>query len=229
MKTSNITNDVVTNYIYSMYRPLSGELEKLRREAEEDEIPVILPDTEELILAIARLKRPENILEIGTAAGYSALCFAEAIPDAKIVTLEKSEDMAQLASKNIEAAGRSHQIEVICCDAADPDVYDRIMDKYGNDFDLVFIDAAKSHYDKFWENSIPLCRKGAVILSDNVLMKGATASDIYDPKGRFKTSIRKMRKYLEKINDTEGVTTSVFSVGDGLAVSVLEEFTGEDL
>ena len=89
-------------------------------------------------------------------------------------------------------------------------------------FDLVFIDAAKSHYKRFLEASLPLCKPGAVIISDNVLFKARIASDQYDPTGKHKTNIKKMREYLEFINDDPRFDTTVVACGDGLSISKLK-------
>ena len=90
-------------------------------------------------------------------------------------------------------------------------------------YDVVFIDAAKSHYREFWDMALPMCRQSALIICDNVLMKGMTASDIYDTNKRYKTSIRKMREFIKYINHLEYADTCVLPVGDGVSVSVIDK------
>jgi len=87
---------------------------------------------------------------------------------------------------------------------------------------MVFIDAAKGQYKEFWNGCIDLCKEGAVIISDNVLLKARTASDEYVTDKRHKTSVRRMREYLQYINNLDYAETAVLSVGDGVAVSIIK-------
>ena len=88
---------------------------------------------------------------------------------------------------------------------------------------MVFIDAAKSHYREFWDLAVPLCKDDAVIICDNILMKGMTASDEYDKGRRYKTSIRKMREFVIYINSLDYADTCVLPVGDGVSISVIDK------
>lgn len=219
----NITNDRVTEYLDGLYQPLNDDLKLLRSDAEEHHVPIILRETEACILNIIRMKKPRRILEIGTAVGYSALCFAAASPETEIVSLEVSEEMFRTASANVDRYGLDRRIQIKLGDAVESlkELSGSMTDVDTSGFDLVFIDAAKGHYREFWDGSIPLCRKGAVILSDNVLLKAWTASDEYVTEKRHKTSVKRMREYIEYITKLDYADTAVLSVGDGVAVSVL--------
>lgn len=219
----NIVNNDVTEYINSFYKPLNGYLEGLRIEAENMHVPIILRETETLILNIIRMKRPLRILEIGTAVGYSAICFANAFPSAEIVSLEANEEMYNMALDNIGKAGLSGRVHVILGDAVEglKELDKAVHQSERKEFDMVFIDASKSHYMEFWNGSIPLCKPNALIISDNVLLKARTASDEYVTEKRHKTSVKRMREYVEYINNCEYADTTVLSVGDGIAVSLL--------
>lgn len=133
-----------------------------------------------------------------------------------ITTLEADEAMFKRASENIGRLGYADSIRILSGDARET------LKKLDGVYDFVFIDAAKSHYRVFFDEALRLCRKGSVIVCDNVLMRAATASDDYDPKGKFKTSIRKMREFLEYISSSDAVETSVFAAGDGIAVCVVK-------
>ena len=212
----NITNDVVSDYLKGFYRPVSDSLYHLRLEAENDGVPVILRETEEFLTFLMRLVCPRNVLEIGTAVGYSSMVFASL--GACVVTVEKDKKMAQKAEKNFSELGFADRIRLLEGDG------EEILKKLketdpGTAFDMVFIDAAKSHYKRFIDAAIPLCEAGALIISDNVLLKGATASDAFDPNKRFKTNIKRMREYLKYISDHPNLDTSIISCGDGLALS----------
>ncbi len=215
----NITNNKVTQYIDELYKPLNISLGLLRKQAEAARVPIILRDTETLILNLIRMKQPKRILEIGTAVGYSSSCFAAAYEETKIVTIEYNEETCQTARDNIELLGLSDRITVYLGDGEK--VMEQLYEKGIEPFDMVFIDASKSHYKRFWDAAIRLVQKDAVILSDNVLMKAMTVSDEYDVNGRHKTNIRKMREYVQYINALDYCHTSVVPVGDGLAISML--------
>lgn len=219
----NITNDRVTEYLEGLYQPLNADLRQLRADAEEQSVPIILRETEAYILNIIRMKKPRRILEIGTAVGYSAICFASSSPETEIVSLEVSEEMFQTASTNVGRFAFSNRIQIKLGDAIESlkELSSSITDLESEGFDLIFIDAAKSHYKEFWDGSIPLCRKNAVILSDNVLLKARTASDEFVTERRHKTSVKRMREFIEYITKLDYADTAILTIGDGVAFSVL--------
>lgn len=220
--TENITNETITEYLNGLYHPLSDALDELRRAAEEEKIPILLKDAEALILQLIRLKQPRRILEIGTAIGYSAICFAAAAPDAEITSLEISEKMYRRACENVKTFGYADRIHLRMGDGAEElQAISREMNHAEQEgYDLVFIDAAKSHYQQFWTESLALCRPGAMLIADNVLLKARTASDEYITDRRQKTSVRRMRDFLSFIADSALVDTAVLPVGDGVAISI---------
>ena len=192
MISNNITNGEVTNYINGFYKPLNQQMEALRKSAEENHIPIILKETESFLEFVVKATTPRRILEIGTAVGYSAAFFA--CLGADVVTVEKSEEMAGIAAGNIKRLGLEEKVTILTGDGEEAI---RQNMKKGDLFDMVFIDAAKSHYKRFLDASLPFCHENTLIVSDNVLLKGATASDSLDIKGRFKTNIKRMRQYLD--------------------------------
>ena len=216
-------NDKVTEYIDSYYRPLNENLMKLREFAEEALVPIITRDTEMLLLNLLRIRKPMRILEIGTAVGYSAICFASLLPNTEIISLEVREDMVHTASENVKRFQMEDRIEIRLGDASESlaVLNDTIDDVETQGFDMVFIDAAKSHYNAFWNGSLPLCRRDAVIVSDNILLKARTASDEFVTKRRQMTSVRQMRDYIKNISESELADTTLIPIGDGVALSVL--------
>lgn len=211
----NITNDIVTEYINNFYKPVDSAFGDLRREAEERRVPIILKETESFLAFLVNMITPKTVLEIGTAVGYSAMLFARL--GAEVITIEKDENMATIAKDNIERMGFSSRVTVLTGDGAE--VVESTMKGSNQSFDLVFIDAAKSHYKRFLDAALPLCHEGTAIVSDNVLLKAATASDMYDTKGRFKTNIKNMRLYLDYISEHPKLETVILACGDGLALS----------
>lgn len=216
----NITNDIITAYINTLYTSDNKELQELRSFAEKNHVPIILKDTEGLLLNLLRIKHPRNLLEIGAAVGYSACCFADGV-GCKVTTIEADPEVYEIACSNVESLGFSDQVTVLQGDARE--VMQQMQEQEPERFDVVFIDAAKSHYKAFWDLALPLCTDDALIICDNVLMKGMTASDEYDPKKKYKTSIRKMREFITYINDLSYAKTCIIPVGDGISISVIDK------
>ena len=218
MRNDNITALPVIEYLDSFYRPLTPELGKLRLEAEENFIPVILRDTEQYLKVMLQILQPKRILEFGTAVGYSSMCFAEICgPGTEIITLEADDEMNVRSRKNIRRLGYEAQITVVAGDAL------ITAQELTGTFDLIFIDAAKSLYMDFWQEIQKNCHPGTVVICDNVLMRGLTASDAYDPTQKHRTNTRHMRRFLDYITHLENAVTSVISAGDGLAISYIKE------
>lgn len=215
----NITNDIVTEYINGFYQPASPELGTLRLEAEAEKVPIILKETESFLRVMLSIAAPRRILEIGCAVGYSAMFFT-AVTGAQVVTIEKDPEMAAKASSNIKRLGYEDKIRIVEGDGEEG--VNALFEQGEEPFDMVFIDAAKSHYKRFLEASWKLCRQGTVVISDNVLFKARIASDIYDPTGKHKTNIKKMREYVDFITSDPRMETSIIACGDGVSVSKIK-------
>lgn len=218
----NITNDIITGYINTLYSSDNPGLQELREFAENRKVPIILKDTEGLILSLLRIKKPKRLLEIGAAIGYSACCFADGC-GCSVTTVEADEEAYEAACTNIESLGFSELVEVIHGDARNVLENMASVNDEQQLYDVVFIDAAKSHYKAFWDLALPLCSQDALIICDNVLMKGMTASDEYDPNRKYKTSIRKMREFIKYITNLDYAETCILPVGDGVSVSVINK------
>ena len=216
----NITNDIVTEYINRFYEPVSDELGMLRLESEAEKVPIILKETESFLRTFLSITKPKRILEIGCAVGYSAMFFA-AVTGAEVVTVEKDHEMAEKAVENIKRLGYEESIRIIEADGEEG--VNLLYEQGEAPFDVVFIDAAKSHYKRFLEASRKLCREGTVVISDNVLFKGRIASDIYDPTGKHKTNIKKMREYVDFITSDPRLETTIIACGDGISLSKIKE------
>ena len=214
----NITNEIISAYIDNLYVNENSKLEELREFAESRRVPIILKDTEKLLKVIMKLKEPARVLEIGTAVGYSSCVFADCC-GCTVITIESDEDSAKAARTNIENLGFGDLVEVKEGDARD------VLLSLGKEdkFDILFIDAAKSHYREFWDLAMPLMNDESMVICDNVLMKGMTASDEYDERGRYKTSISRMREFIEYINGLDYADTAVLSVGHGVSISLIDK------
>lgn len=213
----NITNDKVTEYICQYYHPVNEELAQLREIGEKDNVPIILKETEMILYTLLTLKRPAKILEIGTAIGYSSIFFATVCPNAEVYTIEKNEQMLQAARHNIKEAGLEDRVHSLFGDGQEQ--IEKLADQGIEGFDFVFIDAAKSHYRRFFDASLSVSVSGAILVSDNVLQRGMTVADEYDTHGKHKTNSRNMRQFVEYICNDSSLHTSLMSIGDGLAIS----------
>jgi len=206
------------------YLPLSGGLSELRASAEKDKIPIISRSTETLLTSIVKIKKPENILEIGTAVGYSAAFFAEAAEEACVVSIEKSEKMYRKAVENIEMLGLSGRVKVVHGDGETviPELFAGDAGDAVGKFDFVFIDAAKSRYRQYFDAAVRVCAGGAVIISDNISLNGTVNQDEKNVRRRNRTSLRRMKEYIEYLFSLKNADTSIISTGDGVALTVIK-------
>ncbi len=214
----NITNEIISSYIDNLYVNENAKLEELREFAESRNVPIILKDTEKLLKVVMKLKEPARVLEIGTAVGYSSCVFADCC-GCRVLTIESDEESARAARTNIENLGFDSLVEVVQGDARE------ILAEMDETeiFDILFIDAAKSHYREFWDLAMPFMKDESMVICDNVLMKGMTASDEYDERGRYKTSINRMRDFIQYINGLDYADTAVLPVGDGMSISLISK------
>ena len=206
-------------FIEGYHKSLSPELEKLRKENETENIPLILRETEDMLSVLLSLKKPESILEIGTAHGYSAIFFATKCPDAHITTIERSERMYDAAKACINDSGLSDRIELLKGDAED------ILSnhRFKHSYDFAFIDAGKTHYREYFDLIEKICNPGAVIVCDNILINGWIYDRELPGARRHRTNVKYMKSFLEYINNREDLTVSLSSSGDGLAIIKLDE------
>ncbi|MGN1270352.1 MAG: O-methyltransferase [Clostridia bacterium] len=192
------------------------ELEKIKQKALEDKVPIIMDDTLEVISKILSQAKPKRILEIGTAVGYSAICFSEYLePNGKIDTIERDEERVKQAKENIKKAEVEEKINIYEGDAVE------ILPTLNQEYDIVFIDAAKGKYPFFLNQALRMIKKGGVIIADNVLYKGYVMSDYNKHKQR--TAVRNLREYIAEISNNEQMETEILEVGDGLAISKIKK------
>ena len=191
------------------------ELEKIKQKALEDHIPIIMDDTLEVMEKYIKEEKPKRILEIGTAVGYSAICFTEFLAkDGKIDTIERDAKRVKEARENIKKAEVTEKINIYEGDAVE--ILPTLEEKY----DAIFIDAAKSKYPFFLKEALRMINKNGIIFADNILYKGYVMSDYNKHKQR--TAVRNLREYIKEISENPNLETEVLEVGDGLAISKLK-------
>lgn len=188
------------------------ELKIVKEKAIENHIPIIMDDTLEKIEEILKEEKPKRILEIGTAVGYSATMFAKYTDENCIIdTIEIDEERAKEAKENIEKIGVADRINIMVGNAVD------ILPTISQEYDIVFIDAAKGKYPVFLENAIRLIKNDGLILADNILYKGYVMSDYNKHKQR--TAVRHLREYIQEITENEKLESEILEIGDGLAIT----------
>ena len=188
------------------------ELEKIKVKALENHIPIIMDDTLEVVGDLLNKIKPKFILEIGTAVGYSAMCFSKYISEGGYIdTIEREHERVEEAKKNIELVGILDKINIIEGDAVE------ILPTINKKYDVVFIDAAKGKYPIFLKEALRLINKNGYIIADNVLYKGYVMSDYNKHKQR--TAVRNLREFIAEITKNPTLETKILEVGDGLAIT----------
>lgn len=187
-------------------------IEQIKEKALNEHIPIIMDDTLEVVGKILEDKKPERILEIGTAVGYSAIMFSKYLTEnGYIDTIERDEERIKEAKENIKDLNLEKKIHIFEGDAIE------ILPTLKGPYDVIFIDAAKGKYPIFLSEALRMLGNNGIIVADNVLYKGYVMSDYNKHKQR--TAVRGLREFLKELNENENLTTQILEVGDGLAIS----------
>jgi len=193
-------------------------IEILKNKALEEHIPIVMDDTLDEIYKILKKIKPENILELGTATGYSSICFATKLinnnVDVHIDTIELDEKRANQAIENIKSFNLDNNINVIIGNAVE------VLPNINKKYDLFFIDAAKGKYPIFLQEALRMSHKGSIILADNILYKGYVMSDYNKHKQR--TAVNHLREYIKDVTTNDKLETKILEIGDGLAITVVK-------
>jgi len=208
----------LVEYLNSLETELPEHLAKLEAYAIEHEVPIIRKEAQSLLKFFLELKQPKRILEVGTAIGFSASLLCEYMPkDCHLTTIEKVPMRIVEAEKNLAALKRSQDVTFLTGDAED--VLKNLREQ-GNQYDFVFMDAAKAQYMSFLAQILPMLPAGALLITDNVLQEGSIIESKYSITRRDRTIHMRMREYLYELKHNVALTTSIVAVGDGMALSV---------
>lgn len=211
--TTNIVDEKIINYIQNLCQNENEILGEMREYADINRVPILQRETAQLLKILLKIIRPYEILEIGTAIGYSSILMAQNLDSiCKITTIELDPLLVDIAINNTNNANLSNNIQVIEGDAIS--VLPLLTKKY----DLILIDANKSRYKEYFDMGKDMLNNGGVIISDNVLYKGMTADDDSIHR-RKRTIVKNMRNYLEYITTIDGYITSIIPIGDGVALT----------
>lgn len=206
---TNIVHSYIEKYLDSIYPKENKYMSRLRTLAEEDGVPIVDRQVGEFLKILLHLTKPDSILELGTAVGYSASLFAQTLSDVYIDTVEINPDMAIMARTNFHNLSLENRIRLHVCDALD------FLKKDERFYDFIFIDAAKGQYQEFFDLSLERLDKNGLIVIDNVLFHGMIASNEYAVRRKI-TIIKRLRNFLPEILSDERFDSSLLPIGDGL-------------
>lgn len=211
----NINYEYICRYIRRTLKPGKSPLNELEEYAKEHYVPIAQPETMRLLEVLIKSANAKEVLEIGSAIGYSAI--AMAMCGAHVTTIERDEKMLTQLYSNLEKHGYQDKVAVVAGDALE------VLNNLIGEYDLVFLDAAKGHYMDFFPQCMRLLKDGGVLVSDNILYKGMVATDELLVR-RKSTIIRRMREYLDYICNHSQLDTSIVPIGDGCALSYKKVF-----
>lgn len=205
----NLVDSSVEHYLDELY-PIEDELlADIYRYGRDQGIPIMQLGAMRHLAFISLLLKPQVIIEVGTAIGFSAIWLAKANEQAIIHTIERDPAMVEIAQANVERAGLAERII--------------IHEGEANELlaglprcQLVFVDAAKGKYREFYELAYPLVDRGGLFVFDNVLFRGYVADEA---EAKSRPMLRKLREFNEFLAADKRVATDFIAIGDGLALA----------
>lgn len=191
-----------------------GRLKALEKYAEENNVPIIQKEGLNFILNYIKENKVKKILEIGTAIGYSAINMALIDENIKIKTIERNKEMFSLAKKNVKDFNLEKRINIIYADALEAEIKDK--------YDLIFIDAAKAQYIKFFEKYKSNLKENGAIITDNLNFHGLANNPEEIHSKNLKALVRKINNYKEFLKENKEFKTNFYEKGDGISVSKMD-------
>lgn len=189
-----------------------NEIKKIQDHAEENNIPILRPQSCKILCELIKTTKPKKILEIGTATGYSGILMLSASKETFLTTLEKDENRVQIATENFKKFNLSDRVRMIHCDANEE------VKKLTEKFDFIFLDGPKSHYIKQLPFLVELLEINGILLADNVLFLGEILSDNM-PKHKHRTAILRLREFLDAVQCDERLESKLIKIEDGLLLT----------
>ncbi len=209
-----INQPYVEHYLKSLIHEEDPEISQFRQICEASQIPIIHEEVGQLIKFLIRLTGASRILEIGTAVGFSSIFMSKIIhnPKGYITTIERNPKMVSQAIENFKSYTCPTPIEFLQGQAED------LIEQLDQAYDILFLDGAKSKYRLIYEKAGHLLRPGGLIIADNVLHKGMTATDDLVVR-RQRTIVRNMREFLDYLSHDKQFETTILPMGDGVALT----------
>lgn len=205
-----VVKEEIVDFLRQRQKQVTGSLKELENFAREENIPIIPHETVAYFRFLMETLQPKNILEIGTAIGFSALLMAEHAPNAKITTIDRNPEMIGFAKENFAKFDSRKQITLLEGDAVD------ILSTLTETYDFVFMDSAKSKYIVFLPEILKHLEVGGVVVLDDVFQGGDIAKDIMEVRRGQRTIYRGLQRLFEATLDNPGLTGSLIPLGDGI-------------
>ena len=198
--------------VFRYVEDFSSEIEKFKdlvSYAEENRVPIVSQDVARFLEFLLKTIKPKNILEIGSAIGYSSLLMQKA-SGANIFTIEKDEDTFKILENNLKEYDEDNKIKAVNDDAIS------VLKKMDREkkFDFCFIDANKSQYEEYLNLVYELTSENAIIVIDNILFRGYVAKE--EDNKRYRTIIKNLKKFIEDVKSDKRFTANLLTVHDGL-------------
>lgn len=211
----------LVTFIDSLSWQLPEKLKQLEKEALADGVPIIRRSMQSLLTFLVKMKRPERILEIGTAVGFSGLLMLTYAGEYAVLdTIEKVPARIKKAKENFQKFGMEEKIHLY---EEDADLVLKQLSEQEKKYDLIFMDAAKGQYESFLQPILRLLEKDGLLVTDNVLQNGDILESRYAITKRDRTIHKRMRGFLYELTHTEGLNTAILPVGDGVTVTTFYE------
>ena len=208
-----ITDERFVAYINSLDAGNPAYLDELEAYAIETQVPIIRKEMQSFMKTMLVMNKPKQILEVGTAIGFSALLMSE-FTDGHITTIENYDKRIPIARDNFKKYHKEDQITLLEGDAME------VLKTLDGPYDFIFMDAAKGQYIHYLPEIMRLLSPGGVLISDNVMQDGDIIESKYAVTRRDRTIHKRMREYLYTLKHHEELETSILTLGDGVAVSV---------
>ncbi len=190
---------------------------EMERYANEFNVPIIEKESIAFIMRFIKTTKVKNVLEIGSAIGYSAILMASSSPDVTVTTIERDETRYMECLKNVKKCGLEKKINVVYQDALELNLSEDLR------YDLIFIDAAKGQYIKFFEKYKHYLNPHGVIITDNINFHGYVGESSKIDSKNLKSLVEKIESYIDFLKENKEFETKFYDKGDGLSVSVAKE------
>lgn len=192
------------------------DLKQIVEDARQEHIPLLLDETAEFLLNFLKDKNFKNILEIGTAVGYSGILFLQNQPRAFLTTIDINEKMQNIAKQNFKKFNVEKKVKLIKGDAKD------VLSSFNQKFDLIFLDGPKGQYIKYLPQLKLLLDKNGFLIADNIFFHGKVRAEGFVPH-KHRTIVVNLRKFIDAIENDEMLMTQIYDIGDGISISKLKK------
>ncbi len=222
---SGVTSEDVNIFLNEIQPPCDGVLGEIQSNALAKKVPIIPQEVAKFLGVILQIKKPTNILEIGTAIGFSSSFMSQyLVKGGTITTIERFDVMKEQAVENIKRMNLENTIKILYGDAAE------ILPTLTGTYDVIFMDAAKGQYNAFFNECIRLLPVGGILIADDVLQDGLITKSRFDIPKRQRTIHKRMRNFLWNISHSDIFESSIIPIGNGVAICYkIAEEKGENI